>query len=100
MSHQFCGFVSIEGMEGDREDRAEELLWPTATKRSRGGHGEASSMSPQDIAMDLEHPDQLSHGSLYVHALMHLTFETKAITNINFFFIQNNCLLVFHLPIC
>jgi hypothetical protein len=29
---------------------------------------------------------------------MHLTFETKAITIVNFFFIQNKCLLVYASP--
>jgi hypothetical protein len=83
MSHWLRGLVFGKDIERDCEDTAKELFWPTAIKQPHGGHGEGSAMSPQNIAMDLEHPDQLPHGSLYVHALMHLTFETKAITNIS-----------------
>jgi hypothetical protein len=66
--------------------------------QTRGGHEEGGALSPRDITMDLEHADQHPHGSLYVHAHVHLTFETKLVTNINFFFIQNNCLLVYASP--
>jgi hypothetical protein len=57
MSNRLRGLVFEKEIEGDREDAAEELLWPTATKQPHGGHGEGSAMSPQAIAMDLEHPD-------------------------------------------
>jgi hypothetical protein len=56
-----------EDVEGDHEDGAKELLWPTA-KQPRGGHGEGGTISPQDIAPDFEHADRFPHGYIRVHA--------------------------------
>jgi hypothetical protein len=79
---------SGKDVEGDHEGRAEELLWLTATKQPRGGHGEGGTLSLQDIT------STQTNFPMVLLMYMHLTFKTKAITNVNFILIQKNCFIV------
>jgi hypothetical protein len=94
VSHWLRSLVSGKDVERDRKGRAQELLWPTATKAASRWTPEGGTLSLQDIAIDLEHPDQFTHGSLDVHAPH---FHNKS-NNQHQFHFNPECLIVYASP--